>query len=98
MKKQLDELLEQGYIQHSLSPFGAPVIFVKKKDGTMRMCIDYRALNKITVKNRYPLPRIDEITVGFDSLVQAAYFRQAENGVYMRMALLKNLWKNYKNQ
>ena len=61
LKKQLSELRDKRYIQESKSPYGAPVIFVKKKDGTMRMCIDYRALNKITIKNKYPLPRIDEL-------------------------------------
>ncbi|KAI3725262.1 hypothetical protein L1987_65043 [Smallanthus sonchifolius] len=58
---QLDELLEKGFIQLSISPWGAPVLFVKKKDGSMRMCIDYRELNKRTVKNKYPLPRIDDL-------------------------------------
>ena len=71
LKKQLQELTEQGFIQPSKSPYGAPVLFVKKKDGTMRMCIDYRALNKITIKNRYPLPRIDEL---LDRLHGARYF------------------------
>ena len=61
VKKQLAELTEKGFIQPSQSPYGAPVLFVKKKDGTMRMCVDYRALNKITVKNSYPLPRIEEL-------------------------------------
>ena len=60
-KRQLAELVEQGWIQPSRSPFGAPVLFVKKKDGTLRMCIDYRALNSATVRSRYPLPRIDEL-------------------------------------
>ncbi|GJW88304.1 putative reverse transcriptase domain-containing protein [Tanacetum coccineum] len=62
---QLQELLEKGFIRPSSSPWGAPVLFVKKKDGTFRMCIDYRELNKLTVKNRYPLPRIDDL---FDQL------------------------------
>ncbi|KAI3819721.1 hypothetical protein L1987_13569 [Smallanthus sonchifolius] len=62
---QLDELLKKGFIQPSISPWGAPVLFVKKKDGSMRMCIDYRELNKRTVKNKYPLPRIDDL---FDQL------------------------------
>ena len=59
LKKQLAELMEKGFITESKSPYGAPVLFVKKKDGTLRMCIDYRALNKITIKNKRPLPRID---------------------------------------
>jgi hypothetical protein len=61
VKKQLTMLLESGFIQPSKSPFGAPIIFVPKKNGKLRMCVDYRALNAITVKNRYPLPRIDEL-------------------------------------
>lgn len=61
LRKQLEELTEKGFIEPSVSPFGAPVLFVKKKDGSLRMCIDYRKLNTITVKNSYPLPRIDEL-------------------------------------
>ncbi len=61
MKRQIHNLLQAGLIEKSTSPFGAPVIFAKKKDGTLRMCIDYRGLNKITVPNRYPLPRIDDL-------------------------------------
>jgi hypothetical protein len=60
LQKQLKELLSLGLIQPSTSPWGAPVLFVKKKNGSMRMCIDYRALNKVTLRNKYPLPRIDE--------------------------------------
>jgi hypothetical protein len=56
LKKQIDELLEKGYIRPSTSPWAAPVLFVGKKDGTKRMCIDYRALNEVTIKNKYPLP------------------------------------------
>ncbi|KAL5549797.1 hypothetical protein UlMin_005028 [Ulmus minor] len=62
---QLQELLDKGFIRPSHSPWGAPVLFVKKKDGTLRMCIDYRGLNKVTIKNKYPLPRIDDL---FDQL------------------------------
>ena len=58
LKIQLEELLGQGFIQPSTSPWGAPVLFVKKKDGTLRMCIDYRGLNHVTIKNKYPLPYI----------------------------------------
>ncbi|KAA0041947.1 ty3-gypsy retrotransposon protein [Cucumis melo var. makuwa] len=65
LKVQLQELLDKGFIRPSVSPWGAPVLFVKKKDGSMRLCIDYRELNKVTVKNKYPLPRIDDL---FDQL------------------------------
>ena len=61
LRKQLDSLLAKGHIQPSQSPYGAPVLFVKKKDGTQRMCVDYRGLNNITIKNAYPLPRVDEL-------------------------------------
>lgn len=57
--KAIKELLKMGHIMPSSSPFASSVVLVKKKDGTMRMCIDYRALNKKTIKNRYPIPRID---------------------------------------
>ncbi|GJY09960.1 putative reverse transcriptase domain-containing protein [Tanacetum coccineum] len=65
LSDQLQELVDLGFIRPSTSPWGAPVLFVKKKDGSFRMCIDYRELNKLTVKNRYPLPRIDNL---FDQL------------------------------
>ncbi|GKF10149.1 putative nucleotidyltransferase, ribonuclease H [Tanacetum coccineum] len=68
---QLQELQDNGFIRLSHSPWGAPVLFVKKKDGSFLMCIDYRELNKLTVKNRYPLPRIDDL---FDQLQGACYF------------------------
>ena len=71
LRTQLDELLAKGFIKPSSSPWGAPVLFVKKKDGSMRLCIDYRELNKVTIKNRYPLPRIDDL---FDQLQGASYF------------------------
>ena len=61
LKRQLDQLLELGLIRPSTSPFGSPILFVKKKDGSLRLCIDYRGLNKVTIKNRYPLPRVDEL-------------------------------------
>ena len=61
LKKQLRELIDKGYVQPSSSPWGAPVLFVEKKDGTQRMCIDYRSLNEVTIKNKYPLPRIDDL-------------------------------------
>ena len=61
VKKQIEELLEQGFIQPSRSPYGSPVLFVQKKDGSLRMCIDYRAVSKPTIHDKYPLPRTDEM-------------------------------------
>jgi hypothetical protein len=61
LKEQLQELLDKGYICPSASPWGAPIIFVPKKDGTQRMCMDYHSLNEVTIKNKYPLPRIDDL-------------------------------------
>ena len=59
LKKQLQELLDKGFIRPSTSPWGCPALFVKKKDESLRMCVDYRPLNAVTIKNKYPLPRID---------------------------------------
>ena len=75
LKEQLQELLDKGFIRPSTSPWGAPVLFVKKKDGTLRLCIDYRELNKVIVKNKYPLPRIDDL---FDQLQGAQYFSKID--------------------
>jgi len=75
LSSQLNELLNKGFIRPSFSPWGAPVLFVKKKDGSFRMCIDYRELNKLTVKNRYPLPRIDGL---FDQLQGASHFSKID--------------------
>jgi len=75
LKVQLEELLTKGYIKPSKSPYGAPILFVHKKDGMLRMCVDYRALNKATMKNRYPLPRIDDL---FDRLSGAKVFSRID--------------------
>ncbi|KAL2938982.1 Transposon Ty3-I Gag-Pol polyprotein [Bienertia sinuspersici] len=75
LKTQLGELLEKGYIRPSVSPWGAPVLFVKKKDGGLRLCIDYRELNKVTIKNKYPLPRIEDL---FDQLKGASLFSKID--------------------
>ena len=75
LKLQFQELLEKGFIRPSVSPWGAPVLFVKKKDATLRLCIDYRQLNKLTVKNKYPLPRIDDL---FDQLKGASIFSKID--------------------
>ncbi|KAL2252777.1 UNVERIFIED_CONTAM: Transposon Tf2-12 polyprotein [Sesamum indicum] len=61
LTKQIEELLGKGFIRLSTSSWGAPVLFVKKKDGSMRLCVDYRQINRVTVKNKYPLPRIDDL-------------------------------------
>ena len=71
LKEQLQDLLDKGFIRPSTSPWGAPVLFVKKKDGTLRLCIDYRELNKVTIKSKYHLPRIDDL---FDQLQGSQVF------------------------
>ena len=71
LKTRLQELLDKGFIRSSVSPWDAPVLFVKKKDDILRMCIDYRQINKVTVKNKYPLPRIEDL---FDQLKGASVF------------------------
>ena len=75
LKIQLQELLDKGLIRPSVSPWGAHVLFVKKKDGTLRMCIDYRQINKVTMKNKYPLPRIEDL---FDQLKGAGVFSKID--------------------
>ncbi|GJS39492.1 putative reverse transcriptase domain-containing protein [Tanacetum coccineum] len=75
LSNQLKELQDKGFIRLSSSPWGAPVLFMKKKDGSFRMCIDYRELNKLTIKNRYPLPRIDD---WFDQLLGSRYFSKID--------------------
>jgi len=74
LKLQLEELLEKGFIRPSVSPWDDPVLFVKKKDGSMMMLIDYRELNQLTIKNRYPLPRIEYL---FDQLGVQRCFRRS---------------------
>jgi hypothetical protein len=75
LKNQLQELLDKGYICPSSSPWGCPTLFVKKKDGSLRLCVDYRPLNVVTVKNKYPLPRIDIL---FDQLAGARVFSKID--------------------
>ena len=71
LSNQLQELQDKGFIRPSHSPWGTPMLFVKKKDDSFRMCIDYREMNKLSIKNRYPLPRIDDL---FDQLQGSRYF------------------------
>ncbi|GJZ47140.1 hypothetical protein Tco_0600972 [Tanacetum coccineum] len=75
LSEKLQELSDKGFIRPSSSPWGAPVLFVKKKDGSFRMCIDYQELNKLTVKNRYPLPRIDDL---FDQLQGSSVYSKID--------------------
>jgi hypothetical protein len=75
LKKQLTELQEAGYICSNSSPWGAPVLFVQKKDGSQQMCVDYRSLNDVTVKNKYPLPRIEDL---FDQMRGAKVFSKID--------------------
>ncbi|XP_058089229.1 uncharacterized protein LOC131236111 [Magnolia sinica] len=90
LKKQLEELRALGFIRPSSSPWGAPVLFVKKKDGSLRLCVDYRELNKVTIKNKYPLPRIDDL---FDQLREAQFFSKID--LRSRYHQLKAYEKNY---
>jgi hypothetical protein len=75
LKMQLKELLDLGLIRPSVSPWGAPAIFIRKKDGSWRLCIDYRQLKKATIKNQYPLPRIDDL---FDQMKGATVFSKID--------------------
>ena len=77
LRVQLQELLDKGFIRSSTSPWGTPVLFAKKKDKTLRLCIDYRQLNRVKIKNRYPLPRIDDL---FDQLRGARVYSK----IYLR--------------
>ncbi|KAH0784217.1 hypothetical protein KY290_003815 [Solanum tuberosum] len=75
LKEKLKDLLDKGFIRPSISPWGAPMLFVKKKEGSLRMCIDYRQLNKVTINNKYPIPRIDDM---FDQLQGASHFSKID--------------------
>jgi hypothetical protein len=75
LKEFLEENLEKGFIWESKSPAGAPILFALKKDGSLRLCVDYRGLNAITIKNRYPLPLITEI---MDRVMGASYFSKID--------------------
>ncbi|GJS90321.1 hypothetical protein Tco_0772957 [Tanacetum coccineum] len=86
LAEQLQELSDKGFIRPNSSPWGAPVLFIKKKDRSFRMCIDYRELNKLTVKNRYPLPRIDDL---FDQLQGSSNKEEHEGHLKLILELLK---------
>jgi hypothetical protein len=92
IKKQVQGLLNQGVIRTSSSPCGSSIVMVPKKDGTWRMCFDYRALNKITMKNRYPLPRIDDL---LDHLKNVVYFTKLDlrSGYHQIRVAEQDAWK-----
>ena len=92
LKIQLKDLLNKGLIQPSISSWEAPVLFVMKKDGSLRICIDYRKLNKVNIKNKYPLPRIDDL---FYQLQGASYFSKIElrSGYHQLRVRLEDLPK-----
>ena len=88
LKAQLEELLSKGFIRPSTSPWGAPVLFVKKKDGSLRLCIDYRQVNQATMRNQYLLPRIDEL---FDQLHRSrVYFKIDLRSGYHQLRVREN--------
>jgi hypothetical protein len=89
LKKQIKELLEKGFIRPSSSPWGSPVIFVEKKDGTQRMCVDYRLLNEVTIKNKYPLRRIEDL---FDQMRGAKVFSKID--LHSGYHQMKIRWSN----
>jgi hypothetical protein len=92
LKVQLNELLDKGYIRPSSSPWGCPALFVKKKDQSLRLCVDYRPLNAVTIKNKYPLPRIDIL---FDQLAGAKVFSKVDlrSGYHQIMIRLEDVPK-----
>ena len=88
LKEQLQKLMDRGFIHPSVSPWGAPVLFVKKKDGLMQLCIDYRELNRVTIRNKYPLPKIDDL---FDQLKGASVFSNIDlQSEYHQLKVRKN--------
>jgi hypothetical protein len=92
LQMQLEEPLNKGYIRPSVSPWGAPLLSVKNKDGTLRLCIDFRQLNKVTVKNKYPMPRIDDL---FDQLKDAKIFSKIDlRSIYHQVRIKEEYIKN----
>jgi hypothetical protein len=92
INKQVQELLEKGVIRPSTSPCGSPIVLVPKKYGTWRMCVDFRALNKIMMKNRYPLPRIDDL---LDQFKNVDYFTKFDlrSGYHQERIFYDDIWK-----
>ena len=103
LKEQLQELFHKGFNRPSISPWGALVLFVKKNDGRIRLCIDYRELNKMTICNRYPLPSIDDL---FDKLKGAQVFskidlkygyHQSISNILLHVESAKTIWRKGKH-
>ena len=92
IKKKIQEFLNKGIIHPSTSPCGSPIFFVPNKDGTWRICVDFHALNKITVKNRYPLPHIDDL---LDQVNYARYFTKLDlrSGYHQVRIVEEDIWK-----
>ena len=92
IRRQVDELMSKGMIRNSSSPFCSPILLVHKKDGTYRMCVDYRALNRITIKNRFPVPRVEDL---FDKLQGAIYVSRIDlkSGYHQIRIVLKDIHK-----
>ena len=92
LKKQIEELFEKQFIRPSASSWGAPILLVKKKDGSSRLCVDYRQLNKLTIKNKYPLPRIDDL---MDELHGASVFSKIDlrSGYHQILVKAENMEK-----
>jgi hypothetical protein len=92
IKRQIQEILQKGHIRPSSSPYGSPIVLVQKKDGTWRLCIDYRSLNKITVRNRYPIPQIDDL---LDQLKGGKYFSKIDlkSGYHQVPIEPSDVWK-----
>ena len=87
LKIQLQDLVDKGFIRPSVSSWGAPILFVKKKDETLRLCVDYRQLNRVTIKNKFPLPRIDDL---FDQLQGARVFSKIDlRSGYHQLKIMK---------
>ena len=91
LKVQMEELLSKGFVKTSTLPWGAPVLFVKKKDRSLRLCINYRQLNKVTIRNQYPLPRIDDL---FDQLQGAKVFSKIDlRSVYHQLRCVGKMFQ-----
>ena len=96
LRVQLQELLDKGFIRLNTSPWGAPVLFAKKKDKTLRLCIDYRQLNRVTVKNRYPLPSIDDFSRVYSKIdLRTSYHQLRVRETYIPKSTFKTRYGHF---